>query len=98
MGSQHGGGIVLVGGVIARGPVPSVVAATAAISADEPGLDATQPLRAERAKHPAAQISLFMSIGRLLDAFTASVAAGIGGLRRDEMHTAFWRDDPQRQT
>jgi hypothetical protein len=31
-----------------------------------------------------------MAVGLLLGAFVASVAAAIGGLRRDEMHTAYW--------
>ena len=47
---------------------------------------------AQRAANLAAQFSLFMGVGLLLGAFTASVAAAIGGLRRDEMHGLFWRD------
>ncbi len=43
----------------------------------------------------AAQASLFMGIGLLLSAFTAAVAAGLGGLRRDEMHTAYWATRPR---
>jgi len=35
---------------------------------------------------------VFMGVGLLLSAFTASVAAAIGGLRRDEMHATFWSD------
>jgi hypothetical protein len=34
----------------------------------------------------AAQFSFFLGFGLLLSAFVASVAAAIGGLRRDEMH------------
>jgi hypothetical protein len=33
-----------------------------------------------------------MAIGLLLGAFIASVAAAVGGLRRDEMHSTFWKD------
>jgi hypothetical protein len=47
---------------------------------------------AERAANIAAQFSLFMGIGLLLGAFVASVAAAIGGLRRDEMHAEFWTE------
>lgn len=39
-----------------------------------------------RAAHIGAQISLFLGIGALTSAFAASVAATIGGMRRDEMH------------
>ncbi len=39
-----------------------------------------------RAGQIAAQISLFLGIGALTSAFAASVAATIGGLRRDDMH------------
>jgi hypothetical protein len=45
---------------------------------------------AERQANIAAQFSLFMAVGLLLGAFVASVAAAIGGLRRDEMHATFW--------
>ena len=48
--------------------------------------------RAEREANLAAQFSLFMAIGLLLGAFTACVAAAIGGLRRDEMHARFWTE------
>jgi len=34
----------------------------------------------------AAQFSFFLAFGLMLSAFVASVAAAIGGLRRDEMH------------
>jgi hypothetical protein len=36
------------------------------------------------------QYWLFMGIGLLLSAFTASVASAIGGMRRDEMHAHYW--------
>jgi hypothetical protein len=36
----------------------------------------------------ASQFALFMGVGLLTSAFTAAVAAAIGGMRRDEMHTA----------
>ncbi|MBS0363460.1 MAG: hypothetical protein JSR98_18960 [Proteobacteria bacterium] len=39
-----------------------------------------------RAANLAAQMSFFMAVGLLLSAFVASVAAAIGGLRREEMH------------
>lgn len=42
-----------------------------------------------RAGQIGAQISLFLGIGALASAFSASVAATIGGLRRDDMHKLF---------
>jgi hypothetical protein len=53
---------------------------------------ATAQAQAARAANLAAQASLFMGVGLLLSAFTAAVAAAIGGMRRDEMHATFWRD------
>ncbi len=44
------------------------------------------PAEIVRAAHIAAQISLFLGIGALTSAFAASVAAAIGGMRRDDMH------------
>jgi hypothetical protein len=43
----------------------------------------------------AQQFALFMAIGLLLSAFIASVAAAVGGLRRDEMHALHWKDRPK---
>jgi hypothetical protein len=57
-----------------------------------PVLDATAQLRAENI---AAQASLFMGVGLLLAAFIAAVAAGLGGLRRDEMHRVYWSEHLQ---
>jgi hypothetical protein len=48
--------------------------------------------RAEREANLTAQVSLFMGIGLLLGAFTASVAAALGGMRREEMHTLYWTE------
>lgn len=47
-------------------------------------------LRLEREANLTAQASMFMGVGLLLGAFTASVAAAIGGLRNEEMHTLYW--------
>jgi hypothetical protein len=75
-------GVVLVAMVLAAPPEMAPVAA---------GMDpAALRLAAERQAGIAAQFSLFMSIGLLLGAFVACVAAAIGGLRRDEMHATFW--------
>ncbi|MEP7211173.1 MAG: hypothetical protein ABI740_10085 [Alphaproteobacteria bacterium] len=38
------------------------------------------------------QFSLFMAVGLLLSGFIACVAAAVGGMRRDEMHTLHWKD------
>ncbi|HEV7384925.1 MAG TPA: hypothetical protein VGN89_08600 [Phenylobacterium sp.] len=75
-------GVLLVATLLA--PPPEAVTAVAVV---DPAL---LQVAAERQANIAAQFSLFMSVGLLLGAFVASVAAAIGGLRRDEMHTAFW--------
>lgn len=75
-------GVVLVATLLA--PPPEVVAAAVAVD------PAVLQLAAERQANIAAQFSLFMAVGLLLGAFTASVAAAIGGMRRDDMHTMFW--------
>ncbi len=66
--------------------VPPAEVVTVAAGVDS----ATLQLAAERQANIAAQFSLFMAVGLLLGAFVASVAAAIGGLRRDEMHATFW--------
>ncbi|MGI9169993.1 MAG: hypothetical protein ACR2FH_07445 [Caulobacteraceae bacterium] len=66
-----------------------VLAATVLAPLAEP---AATTLAAVREANLAAQAALFMGIGLLLSAFTASVAAAIGGMRRDEMHGRFWSE------
>ena len=68
--------------VMVLAPATSHVAVQAAVAQIEP----------VNAQAIAAQASLFMGIGLLLSAFTAAVAAGLGGLRRDEMHTTYWTE------
>jgi hypothetical protein len=74
-------GVVLAVGLLA--PATAQVATQAAAAA------AVQ-IEPANAAGIAAQASLFMGIGLLLAGFTAAVAAGLGGLRRDEMHTKYW--------
>jgi hypothetical protein len=50
-------------------------------------------VRAAQTEKDAAQLSLFTGVGLLLSAFIAAVCGAIGGLRRDEMHRAYWRDE-----
>lgn len=59
-----------------------------ALATQAPAAPAAELTPAEmvRAGQIAAQISLFLGIGALTSAFAASVAATIGGLRRDDMH------------
>ncbi|UAL12316.1 hypothetical protein [Caulobacter segnis] len=47
---------------------------------------APSPAEMLRAAHIGAQLSLFLGVGALTSAFSASVAAAIGGTRRDDMH------------
>jgi hypothetical protein len=71
----------------------ATVAGVALAAHMAPSVDLAPPLDAaelQRQANITAQLSLFMAIGLLLSAFTASVAAAIGGLRRDEMHGVFW--------
>jgi hypothetical protein len=74
-------GVVLVATLL----TPPADVVTAVVSVDP----AVLQLAAERHANVAAQFSLFMAVGLLLGAFVASVAAAIGGLRRDEMHANF---------
>lgn len=47
------------------------------------------PAEAIRAGQIAAQISLFLGIGALTSAFSAAVAAAVGGMQRDDMHRLY---------
>jgi hypothetical protein len=68
----------------------AALAAHMAPAADLAAAAVLDPVALQRQANIAAQASLFMAVGLLLSAFTASVAAAIGGLRRDEMHGVFW--------
>ena len=77
-------GIVLAATVI--GPYAEHLAEPAA-TVSSLGLSvADMALRAQRDANIAAQAAFFAAIGLLLSAFTAGVAATIGGLRGHEMH------------
>jgi hypothetical protein len=65
-----------------------VLGALTATPQASPVVDLT-PAQLVRAAQIGAQISLFLGIGALTSAFAASVAATIGGMRRDEMHKLF---------
>jgi hypothetical protein len=62
-----------------------VLGALTAAPAAAPAGDLS-PAEMVRAADIGARISLFLGIGALTSAFAASVAAAIGGMRRDEMH------------
>ena len=76
----------------------AAVARSEVAAMDAAGVTATNPddaaLRAHLAREAnlAAQFSFFVAMGLLLGAFTSSVAAAIGGLRREEMHGLFWTE------
>lgn len=57
-----------------------------AAPASPPPVGELSPAEVLRAAHIGAQLSLFLGVGALTSAFAASVAAAIGGLRRDDMH------------
>jgi hypothetical protein len=100
-------GVVIAATVLAplARPTTEAMVSSAAVQNDVPALaagdvaNANAPVdaaalraRAERDANIAAQFSFFMGIGLLLGAFTACVAAAIGGLRREEMHGKFWTE------
>lgn len=87
-------GLVLAGASLAplaaTEPAPTTAGAATYTA---PTIDASRlDQRAVREANLSAQFSLFLGIGLLLSAFTACVAAALGGLRRDEMHAAFWTE------
>jgi hypothetical protein len=65
-------------------PPPQPLTADPAALPGVPDLAVAQA-EALRQSHIAAQMSFFVAFGLLLSAFTACVAAALGGLRRDEM-------------
>ena len=71
-------GVITVASVLLAAPFADQLAAVAASAplADTPA----------RAAGISAQASLFMGVGMLLSAFTAAVAARVGGMRTEEMH------------
>ena len=73
------GGLLLAATVLA--PYADSLAAASAAAAPP------TPAEAERAQNIAAQAALFVAVGMLLAAFVAAVAARIGGLRHEHMHT-----------
>lgn len=78
---------MLVLAVAASPPAP--VGAVLALSQVERAATATQlppSVVAYRMERATAQASLFLGVGLLTSAFAASVAAALGGLRRDEMY------------
>jgi hypothetical protein len=78
------GGVILAALVLA--PYAETLAgASGAAAAAAVGREAN-PAEALRAANIAAQSSLFMAVGMLLSAFTAAVAARIGGLRHEALH------------
>jgi hypothetical protein len=99
-------GAVMVTTVLApAGRLAADVAVDQAVAAQAaaPGPTALPPapdpavlqLNAEREAHIAAQISFFIAFGLLLSAFTACVAAAIGGMRRDEMVVKYRSELPR---
>ena len=87
--SARPGGIFIPPAAFQNGPVRVTSSVTAAAPPADPAAIA---LQAAREANLDGQFSLFMAIGLLMGAFMASVAAALGGLRRDEMHSTFWKD------
>src|ERR1700744_3736687 len=74
--------IVVALGTLVLAPYADALSAQAAIAQVPP-----TPEEAQRAANSAAQSSLFMAVGLLLSAFVAAVAARIGGMRNEQMHS-----------
>jgi hypothetical protein len=82
-------GAVLVATVFAA-PTAAVGVQTGATSPVDP---ATMVVLSRNAAKIAAQVSFFIGFGLLLSAFTAAVAAALGGLRREEMYSKYWAEE-----
>ena len=76
-------GLVLASALL--GPAAAALAGAAADSAGTLSASA-KAAAAERAAHIAAQASFFAGVGMLLSAFTACVAAALGGLQAQDAH------------
>jgi hypothetical protein len=79
-------GVVLAASVLGpyaerMNPPAAVAEASASAGADE-----ASAVAAVRRANVTAEAAFFLSFGLLLSAFTASVAAALGGIRRDEMY------------
>lgn len=76
-------------GLLAWATSVVVLLALGALAAPMPAASpaaALSPAEMVRAANIASQLSLFLGIGALASAFSASVAAALGGMRRDDMH------------
>lgn len=80
-------GAVLVANVFVA-PTGAAVGQGASVALDP----ATVGTLTQNAADIAAQMSFFIGFGLLLSAFTAAVAAAIGGLRREEMYVKYWAE------
>ncbi len=93
-------GVVLVATVLApMAERAAAMDASAAAYADtaaslSPVDPAVLRVRIVREANLTAQGSFFMGVGLLLGAFTAAVAAAVGGQRRDDMHARYWVERP----
>jgi hypothetical protein len=65
----------------------AAMAALSGLTLAHPGADAV--VATGREANLASQFAFFLGVGLLLSAFTACVAAAIGGMRRDDMHTEY---------
>jgi hypothetical protein len=66
----------------------------AAMQAPGPGVDPTTVAAlSQSASDIAAQVAFFIGFGMLLSAFTAAVAAALGGMRREEMYAKYWVEE-----
>ena len=81
-------GAVLVATVFAT-PTDGVVSQGGPVAVDPAAITALT----QDAANIAAQISFFIGFGLLLSAFTAAVAAALGGLRREEMYAKYWAEE-----
>jgi hypothetical protein len=80
-------------GVVLVATVFAMPTDTAAVPGAAPVDPATVAALAQNASNIAAQVAFFIGFGMLLSAFTAAVAAALGGLRREEMYEKYWIEE-----
>jgi hypothetical protein len=83
----------IVGAVLLATVFAAPSGAAAFQGAPEPADPATVAALTRNAADIASQISFFIGFGLLLSAFTAAVAAALGGLRREEMYAKYWSEE-----
>jgi hypothetical protein len=83
----------IAGAVLVASVFGAQTGAAAVQGAPAPVDPATMTGLTQEAANIAAQTSFCIGFGLLLSAFTAAVAAALGGLRREEMYAKYWAEE-----